>query len=196
MIRVTMVAKLLLVALWPIALASATTAHGAAAAGKSPAPQKPAAEEKAATQPKTLGAFGSWTAVVDSSGKRRVCYIGSAPKKTEGKYSARGPTHLLVTHRPADKVKGEVSVSTGYAYKDGKDAEAEINGRKFKLFTRGENAWTYDAAADRALVAAMKNGNQLVVHGTSARGTQTTDTYSLSGFSAALAAIDKACESK
>ena len=98
-----------------------------------------------------------------------------------------------MTHRPADKVKGEVSVSTGYTYKEGKDAEAEIEGKKFKLFTRGENAWAYDAAEDKAMVAAMKAGKQLIVRGTSSRGTATTDTYSLSGFSAALAAIDKAC---
>ncbi|MFO1120388.1 MAG: invasion associated locus B family protein [Rhodospirillales bacterium] len=51
----------------------------------------------------------------------------------------------------------------------------------------------YDAAVDRAIVAAMKAGKAMIVRGTSARGTLTTDTYSLSGFSAALAAIDKAC---
>ena len=39
----------------------------------------------------------------------------------------------------------------------------------------------------------MKAGKQLIVRGTSSRGTATTDTYSLAGFSAALAAIDKAC---
>ena len=110
-----------------------------------------------------------------------------------GKYTTRGDAHVLVTHRPADKVKGEVSVSAGYPYKEGKDAEADIDGKKFKLFTRGENAWAYDAAEDRAMVAAMKAGKQLIVRGTSSRGTATTDTYSLSGFSAALAAIDKAC---
>ena len=37
----------------------------------------------------------------------------------------------------------------------------------------------------------MKKGKVLTVTGASARGTKTTDTYSLSGISAALAAIDK-----
>ena len=68
-----------------------------------------------------------------------------------------------------------------------------IDGKTFKLFTRGDNAWAYDFAADRAIVAAMKAGQKMTVRGTSRRGTVTTDTYSLSGFSAALAAIDKAC---
>jgi invasion protein IalB len=152
----------------------------------------PTAIAWAAPQQKPLGTFGDWTAVTDG-GDKRLCYIGSAPKKAEGKYTTRGDAHVLVTHRPTDKVKGEVSVSAGYPYKEDKVAEVEIDGKKFKLFTRGENAWAYDAAADRAMVAAMKAGKQLIVRGTSSRGTATTDTYSLAGFTAALAAIDKAC---
>jgi invasion protein IalB len=153
----------------------------------------PIAAIPTSAQQKDLGTFGDWTAVVDGSGNKRLCYIGSAPKKAEGKYTTRGDAHFLVTHRPADKVKGEVSVSAGYVYKDGKDAEADVDGKKFKLFSRGENAWAYDAGSDRAMVAALKSGKQMIVRGTSSRGTETTDTYSLSGFTAALAAIDKAC---
>ena len=116
----------------------------------------PATVALAAPQQKPLGTFGDWAAVADG-GDKRLCYIGSAPKKAEGKYTTRGDAHVLVTHRPADKVKGEVSVSAGYPYKEGKDAEADIDGKKFKLFTRGENAWAYDAAEDRAMVAANES---------------------------------------
>ena len=193
MLRASLVFALLVTVL------SSTTAgaqpQGAArdkAAAQSP--QKATAQENASTpQQKSLGTFGDWAAVVDGDGNKRLCYIGSAPKTAEGKYTTRGEAHFLVTHRPADKVKGEISVSAGYPFKEGKDAEAEIDGKKFKLFTRGENAWAYDAAADRAMVTAMKAGKQLIVRGISSRGTATTDTYSLAGFSAALAAIDKAC---
>ena len=64
------------------------------------------------------------------------------------------------------------------------------------MFTKGRNAWNRDAQVDRAMVEAMKGGSELVIKGTSQRGTLTTDTYSLNGFSAALAAIMKACEVK
>jgi invasion protein IalB len=153
----------------------------------------PVAAIPASAQQKDLGTFGDWQAVSDGSGNKRLCYIGSSPKKKEGKYTTRGDVHFLVTNRPADKVKGEVSVAAGYVYKDGKDAEAEVDGKTFKLFSRGENAWAYDAGSDKAMVAALKAGKQMIVRGTSSRGTETTDTYSLSGFTAALAAIDKAC---
>jgi hypothetical protein len=39
----------------------------------------------------------------------------------------------------------------------------------------------------------MKRGNELVFKGTSARGTLTTDSYSLRGVTAAMKALDAAC---
>ena len=62
------------------------------------------------------------------------------------------------------------------------------------MFTRGENAWNYDTKADRSMIKAMKAGSRMVVKGRSQRGTQTTDTYSLSGFTAAFNAISNACK--
>ncbi|MDS4011310.1 MAG: invasion associated locus B family protein [Defluviicoccus sp.] len=146
--------------------------------------------------PKSLGKFGDWAAFVDGSDKRKVCYIFSAPKKAEGKYKTRDPVFLLVSHRPGDKVTNEISVDTGYDYKTNSEATAAIAGRSFKMFTKGKNAWNSDAQADRAMLEAMKTGSEIVIKGASQRGTLTTDTYSLMGFSAALAAISKACEVK
>jgi Invasion associated locus B (IalB) protein len=140
----------------------------------------------------TLGSFQDWTAFSDGS-ERRICYMGSVPKKKEGSYTVRGDTYVLATHRPGEKVFGEISVEAGYTYKPGSEVEVNIDGQAFKLFTQGGNAWAYDEKADRALIEAMKAGRQMVVKGTSSRGTLTTDTYSLSGFSAAMQTIDKAC---
>ena len=140
----------------------------------------------------TLGSFQDWTAFSDGA-ERRTCYIGSVPKKKEGAYTVRGETYVLATHRPGEKVFGEVSVEAGYTYKPGSEVEITVDGQNFKLFTQGGNAWAYDEKGDRALLEAMRAGRQMVVKGTSSRGTLTTDTYSLAGFSAALQSIDKAC---
>lgn len=148
----------------------------------------------ALAQTQALGTFGGWAAFVEGADARKVCYMGTAPQKAEGKYTERGKIYLLVSHRPADKVSGEVSVEAGYAYRDGSDVTAAVDGvRTFKMFSRGENAWNYDAKTDRAMIEAMKRGKELVIKGRSARGTATTDTYALSGFSAAYEAISKAC---
>jgi invasion protein IalB len=147
-------------------------------------------------QRQTLGTFGDWTAFADGKADKRLCYVGSAPKKAEGTYKARGDTYVLVTHRPGEKVFGEVSVEAGYSYKPNSDVEVVIDGKSFKMFTQGGNAWAADPSGDEALVAAMRAGKQMIVKGTSSRGTLTTDTYSLVGFTQAYNAINKACPGK
>ena len=140
-----------------------------------------------------LGTFGAWTAFSDKTGGKLTCYVGAKPKKMEGKYASRDDAYMLVSHRPAEKVKGEVSIEAGYTFKPGSEPVVTIGPKVFKLFSKGSNAWATDAAADKQLVKAMKAGSELIVKGTSGRGTATTDTYSLGGFTAAMAAIDKAC---
>ena len=68
-----------------------------------------------------------------------------------------------------------------------------IDRQRFVLFTDRETAWSRDAKSDTALVKAMMRGRRMRVRGTSARGTVTTDTYSLLGFTKAYRAIGKAC---
>jgi hypothetical protein len=144
-------------------------------------------------QRKTIGTFSDWTAFSDGTDAQRICYVGSVPQKAEGKYTRRGDTYTLISHRPGDRVFGEVSVEAGYTYKPDSEVLVNVDGKTFKLFTKGGNAWANDANADKALVAAMKAGRTMVIKGTSSRGTLTTDTYSLSGLTAAYNAIDKAC---
>jgi len=98
-----------------------------------------------------------------------------------------------VTHRPQSKIRNEVSVTAGYDYKEASAATLTIDGRKFVLFTRGDTAWAGEENPDDKIVAAMRAGRSMVVGGTSSRGTATLDSYSLSGFTAAHNAINKAC---
>lgn len=143
-----------------------------------------------------LGVFNDWSAFRDTSGANPVCYVGSLPKKSAGTYSQRGNTYIQVTHRPADKSFDVISVTAGYAYQPKSQVEVDIDGKDFALYTDGGLAWAKDNALDSRLVATMRSGRQLTVRGTSSRGTLTTDTYSLAGFTAAHAAIEKACPRK
>ncbi|HBC06990.1 MAG TPA: hypothetical protein DC046_05320 [Rhodospirillaceae bacterium] len=149
----------------------------------------PAAAQAA---PELIGLFDDWEAYTANEAGAKICYMGSEPKKMEGKYSARGRVVMLVTHRPKDKEKGVVSVTTGYDYKEGSDATVTIGDKTYKLFTSGGHAFA-EEGRDAALVDAMIRGADMVVKGTSSRGTLTTDTYSLKGFTAAWKAIGKAC---
>jgi len=146
-----------------------------------------------AAEPKQIGVFKAWSAHRYGAGKQRLCYVYAVPGLSRGKYKRRGATYVQVTHRAKDGARNEVSVMAGYAYKPDSEAVVDIDGRKFKLFTRGDGAWTHDGKQDTALVAAMRAGKSMVLRGTSSRGTRTTDTYSLKGFTAAHKAIGKAC---
>lgn len=140
-----------------------------------------------------LGKFGDWRAYAYDEKGDKACYIASQPEKDEGDYKQRGDIYAMVTHRPADKVRDEVSLAAGYLYKAESRVKVSVDGKIFELFPHEDTAWVPDSAGDRKLVAAMKAGKTMVVQGTSSRGTETKDTYSLMGFTKAYQAASKAC---
>ncbi len=146
-----------------------------------------------AAEAEVIDNFQDWTAFAEKEGGKKVCYMASAPEKAEGKYKKRDDPYVLVTHRPAEKSIGVVSVRAGYTYKKDSEVELNIDGQRFTLFTDAGGAWARDTKTDRALVRAMKGGLSMIIAGISGRGTLTTDTYSLNGFTAAYNAITKAC---
>ena len=140
-----------------------------------------------------IGDYGDWSAFQFSEDGNLACYMSSEPKKAKGKYKKRGDVFAIVTHRPAEKRFGEVSFIAGYSYQKDSWVEVKIGKQTFQLFTQDDGAWAPDAETDKKLVRAMRKGRTMVVTGTSTRGTLTTDTYSLSGFTKASRAIAKAC---
>ena len=142
---------------------------------------------------KSLGVHGDWSVFKTSESDGDVCYVGAEPEKAEGDYDKRGEIYLLVTQRPGVKELDVISIRAGYQYKKGSDASISIGAASFDFFTSEGYAWARDTATDKAMVKAMKRGNKLVVRGASWRGTATTDTYSLIGFTAAYKASRAAC---
>ncbi|HEY4135546.1 MAG TPA: invasion associated locus B family protein [Alphaproteobacteria bacterium] len=147
-----------------------------------------------AAAPKVLGTFNDWEAYLLVEGNnQRTCYMASQPAKKEPANVKRGDVLVFVTHRPADKERDVVNVQFGYPLKAGADVQLAVGDAKFSLFSNGDAAWTRGAADDKTLVAAMMKGAGMSVVGQSERGTKTTDTYSLRGFTAAYREITKAC---
>lgn len=140
-----------------------------------------------------LGDFSDWSAFKYEENGNVICFMASEPTKAEGNYSRRGQIHAMVTHRPGENRSDEVSIQAGYAYQENVPVEVQVGALKVRLFTEGESAWTVDKDTDRQLVQAMIKGSTMVVQGTSSRGTNTMDTYSLAGFTRAYQAISQAC---
>lgn len=148
-------------------------------------------------QAELLSEHKTWAAYREGTKASRYCFVTAQPTKDVGKYTKRGDIFAVITHHPSEKRVNEFHIQAGYTFQKGSAATARIDGKKaFKLYTDGDNAWTYDKESDAAVVRAMKGGATMVVKGTSSRGTATTDTYSLSGFTAAWKAAAKACNVK
>jgi hypothetical protein len=144
--------------------------------------------------PTQLGEFKDWAAYTYKTSGGKVCYAVSQPKASEPKNAKRDPIFFLVTHRPGQGVRNEVSTIIGYPFKKEAIVKVTVDKASFDLFTNGDGAWADTSAKDKQIVAAMRKGQALSVKGTSLRGTATTDTYSLDGLAAALGAIDAACK--
>lgn len=140
-----------------------------------------------------LGDFKDWSAFTSGEGGNRVCFMSSQPLRDEGNYTNRGSIYTFVTHRPGEGRVGEVNVKPGYTYQEGSFVDVSVDGTEFRMVTQGGNAWPHDPETDKKLIQAMIKGSTMIVRGTSSRGTLTTDTYSLLGFTNAYEAISNAC---
>jgi hypothetical protein len=149
-----------------------------------------------AATPQRIGGDKSWDAYAYSDKGSKVCYLVGHPQASEPASVKRGRVDALVTDRPKEKSLDVVNFDVGYAFKAGANAELDIDGHKFPLFTDKDAAWTRDAATDKAVTEALAKGSHATLKGSTARGTAATDTYALDGFTAALDAIDKACAVK
>lgn len=137
-----------------------------------------------------------WSVYVDDNPKE--CWLISAPRESvntrDGKPVAvrRGDIRLYVTYRPGAPA-GEISFAGGYPFAEGSNVGLDVSGTAFDLFTQGETAWANSSDDDGKIIAAMKAGSAATLTARSARGTQTKDTFSLNGISAALDEAAKRC---
>ena len=154
----------------------------------------PAAAEPA----NMLGVFGNWSAYSAGSGSSLTCYALSKPRATRPAGTKRGAIYLMVSDWPSRKVKAEPQVIYGYQGKEGAPAALGVGTDKFTFFIRNNgkegSAWLQQLGDNARLISAMQDGVSVVAQGTSARGTKTSDTYSLSGFGDALAKVHAVCQ--
>jgi hypothetical protein len=137
-----------------------------------------------------------WSVFVEESPKE--CWGVSKPKEVVNTRDGapvsvrRGDILLFITFRPGEP--GRPSFTGGYPFASGSTVDVQIDGNSYQLFTDGEWAWPGGDEDDAALLAAMKNGTTAVLTARSGKGTQTMDTFSLRGFTAAMEDAEKRCK--
>jgi hypothetical protein len=167
-----------------------------------PSSPKPEARSEAKSavagvaEPTLIGQFGTWGAYTALPNGKKVCFALAKPSssKTNPPNRPRDPAYAFVSTRPAEKVVNEVSIMIGYALKPGSESTLEVGGASYAMYTQGDGIWIKNAAEEERMVDAMRKAADATVKGVSAKGTETTDTFSLKGLSQALDKLAQDCK--
>ena len=184
-------------------LAQAQSAPPKAAAKPTPAPAPAPAKQEAkpaaaagSAEPTLIGQFGTWGAYSATPNGKKICFALAKPSssKTNPPNRPRDPAYAFVSTRPAEKVVNEVSVMIGYTPKPGLESTLEVGGASYAMYTQGDGLWIKNAAEEERMVDAMRKAADVTVKGMSAKGTETTDTFSLKGLAQALDRLAQDCK--
>jgi invasion protein IalB len=175
--------------------AAKETAKPAAAKPAAAKPDPAATAAAGGAEPNLIGQFGTWGAYTAMPNGKKVCFALAKPSssKTNPPNRPRDPAYAFVSTRPAEKVVNEVSIMIGYALKPGSESSLEVGGAAYAMYTQGDGLWIKNAAEEERLVDAMRKSADATVKGVSAKGTETTDTFSLKGLAQALDRLAQDC---
>ena len=142
---------------------------------------------------KSIGKFKDWESFVLSQDGNKVCFAQSIPVVRAPKKVKRDPSRLFISFRPAENIKNEVSVTNGYKFKLKAPVTAKSGKKSYDLFSKDRFAWVVDDKDEAKLIVTMKKASRLMIIGNSDKGDQTTDHYSMMGFTKAYNTAKKSC---
>jgi len=150
---------------------------------------------KAFAQPTVDGTYYDWTVYeLDEPGQGKLCYIASFPKKSIGNHTAKRDPYILITRFKNQRVE-EVSIYSGYEYKLNSNIFVSIDGKQYRMFTKGDMAWAKTQEQDKEMIQRMLAGQELKTRGESSKGTYSVETYSLKGVTRAYKRMRDLCSS-
>ena len=142
---------------------------------------------------KKIGKFKDWESFVLVQGENKVCYAQSIPIVRAPKKFKRDPSRLFVSFRPAEDIKNEVSVTNGYEFQPKAPVTAKSGKKAYDLFSKGRFAWVVNNEDETKLIITMKKASRLMIIGMTEKDDQTTDHYSMMGFTKAYNTAKKSC---
>ena len=152
------------------------------------AKKKPAVTEKKTNEPKKIGTFDDWTAATYQEAGQLVCYAFTLPQNPTAEPKNRGRVALTVTQRTS--IRDAVAIEAGFNYDSDAAVSVKADQTALDFYTDKRNAFARD---NRAAVTAFNRSSRAVATSPGPRSTKVIDSFSLKGFSAAYAAIGKAC---
>jgi len=142
---------------------------------------------------KSIGKFKDWETFTVTENDNKICFAQSIPILRAPKKFERNPSRLFITFRPSEDMKDEVSATSGYTFQKEKIVKAKTGKKTYDFFSQEEFAWILDAEEEQRFIKAMKKASRVMIIGRTEKGKQTTDHYSLLGFTKAYNTAKKNC---
>ena len=145
-----------------------------------------------AVTPRSTGKYKNWESFVAETDKGKICFAQTVPTKRAPAAVKREKSKLFVTFRPSEDIKDEVSLTSGHDYKTS-SVTARSGKRKYSFFSQKDFAWLLDDQEEKKFIQLMKKATDIIVIARTIKGAETTDHYSMMGFTKAYNTAKKAC---
>ena len=145
-----------------------------------------------ANTPRSTGKYKNWESFVAETDKGKICFAQTVPTKRAPVAVKRDESKLFVTFRPKEDIKDEVSITSGHDYKSS-TVIASSGKRKYSFFSQKSFAWLLDDQEEKGFIKLMKKATNVIVKARTTEGAETTDHYSMMGFTKAYNTAKKTC---
>jgi len=145
-----------------------------------------------ANTPKSTGKYKNWESFVAETDKGKICFAQTLPTKRAPAAIKREESKLFVTFRPAENIKDEISLTSGHDYKSS-TVTASSGKRSYSFFSQKNFAWLLDDQEEQKFIKLMQRATDVIVKARTANGAETTDHYSMMGFTKAYNTAKKTC---
>ena len=145
-----------------------------------------------AVTPRSTGKYKNWESFVAETDKGKICFAQTVPTRRAPAAVKRDKSKLFVTFRPSEEIKDEVSLTSGHDYKTS-SVTASSGKRRYSFFSQKEFAWLLDDQEEKKFIQLMKKATDIIVKARTTKGAETTDHYSMMGFTKAYNTAKKTC---
>ena len=145
-----------------------------------------------ANAPRSTGKYKNWESFTVQTDKGKICFAQTIPTKRAPASVKREKSKLFVTFRPSENIKDEVSLTSGHDYKSS-TVTASSGKKRYSFFSQKSFAWLLDDQEERNFIKLMKRATNLIIKARTSKGAETTDHYSMMGFTKAYNTAKKTC---
>jgi hypothetical protein len=145
-----------------------------------------------ANTPRSIGKYKNWQSFTAETDEGKICFAQSLPTKRAPVAVKRDKSKLFVTFRPLENIKDEISITSGHTYK-ASTVIAKSGKRSYSFFSKENFAWIIDDQEEKRFIQLMKKATDVIVKARTVKGAETTDHYSMMGFTKAYNTAKKNC---